>query len=274
MAHAIDSALPFPPVRPGDSLGMPHSPSPVRRPGARIGATRFLDAARRWDAAVVAEALRSNPEFATVADRNGRTGLHLCAGATVTTARRPVAASVATARALLRAGAVIDAVQEIPDEGELFPARPLWHAVARGQNRTLARFLLEQGANPNWCFWAVVWKDDVVTARLLHDHQANLNLTFRGETPLLYAARIHRPRMSRWLLRHGADPNIADREGHTPLTVAVQRRHALPEIEELLRHGADPDCRAKDGSTARDLSMRRRNPALIQLLTRYSTQVS
>lgn len=216
------------------------------------------------------EALRANASFATLADRHGRTALHLCAGATAAAARRPVSASVATARALLRAGASIDAVQVIPDGGEAFPARPLWHAVARGRNRSLARFLLDAGANPDWCFWAVVWNDDVVTARLLHAHQANLNLTFHGETPLLYATRVHRPRMIRWLLVHGADPNIGDEKGQTPLGVAIQRRHAVAEVEMLLRHGADPDRAASDGTTPRSLAARRRDRALAALVDRHA----
>lgn len=235
----------------------------TRRPGARVGATRFLDAARRWDAAVVAEALKCNPEFASVADRHGRTGLHLCAGATAATVRRPLAASVATARALLRGGAAIDAVHEIADGGEPFPARALWHAVARGRNRALARFLLQAGANPDWCYWAVVWNDDLVTARMLGSHNANVNLTFHGETPLLYATRLHRTRMMRWLLRQGADPNIADGDGATPLTVAVARRRPLAEVEELLKHGAD---------ASRLAPVRRRDPALARLLEKYDAR--
>jgi ankyrin repeat protein len=209
---------------------------------------------------VVAEALRSNPEFASVADRHGRTGLHLCAATTAAAARKPLAASVATARALLRGGAAIDAMHEITDGGESFPARALWHAVARGRNRSLARFLLQAGANPDWCYWAVVWNDDLVTARMLGAHQANVNLAFHGETPLLYATRLHRTRMIKWLLRQGADPNLADADGQTPLAVAVARRRPLSEVEELLRHGAD---------VARVPARRRRDPGLTRLLEKY-----
>lgn len=198
----------------------------MRRAGARLGATRFLDAARRWDVAVVTEALRVHPELATTVDQSGRSALHLCASSRPSQTRRPLSASVATARALLAAGAEIDAVHRIPDGGEQFPAHALWHAVARGHNRTLARFLLKRGANPDYCLWAVVWEDDVTTAKLLAAHGADLDLTFHGETPLLYATRLRRTRMLRWLLRYGANPHLADVEGRTPLAYATARRDA------------------------------------------------
>ena len=219
---------------------------------------------------MVAEALRAHPDLATAADRSGRTALHLCAAASVTRSRRPASASVRTTRALLQAGAALDAVHHIPDQGEPFPATPLWHAVARGKNRALARFLLREGARPDYCLWAVVWNDDVVMARLLHGHGANLDLTFHGETPLLYGTRLRRTRMVKWLLRHGADPNIGDAEGRTPLLVAVRRRYTVAEVEELLRHGADSALKARDGKSALSLVAQGRAKILAQLLRKYA----
>ena len=216
----------------------------ARRPGAQLGATSFLDAARHWDVARVTEALRMHSELATATDARGRTALHLCAGATSARTRRSPSAAIATARALLKAGADIDAVHEIADDGEAFPARPLWHAIARGRNRALARFLLKQGANPDYCLWAVVWDDDVVMAKLLQAHGADLDLRFHGETPLLYATRLRRSRMVKWLLRHGADANLADHDGRTPLAFAIARRHTLAEVDDLLAHGAEPTLAA------------------------------
>lgn len=253
------------------SLGMPtRKKSSKRKAGARLGAARFLDAARRWEAPVVAEALRVHPELARIADRTGRTALHLCAGSPASRTRRPLSASVATAKALLAAGADLDAVHEIPDDGDRFPARPLWHAIARGNNRTLARFLLREGANPDYCLWAVVWSDDVVTAKLLHSFGANLDLTFHGETPLLYATRLRRTRIARWLLRHGANPNVADEQGRTPLGYAVRRRYSPTEVAELLRHGADPRIAARDGSSPLSIAASGRANGLADLLFEYS----
>lgn len=240
-----------------------------RKPGARLGVERFLDAARRWDTERVTEALRGHPQFAQATDRSKRTALHLCAAALTSRAGKPVSSSIATARALLRAGANINAVQPIVDGDEVFPARPVWHAIARGGNRALARFLLAQGADPNHCLWAVVWNDDLAMARLLAKHHADLDLTFCNETPLLYATRLRRTRMLRWLLRNGASPNIGDAEGRTPLLVAIKRRYSLAEVEELLKAGANPAARARDGSTPLSLMARSRQPALGDLIKQH-----
>jgi ankyrin repeat protein len=204
---------------------------------------------RQWDADAVAAMVKVRPDFATRADRTGRTPLHLVASVDTRRTHRPVSSSVATARALIAAGAEVNAVQPLPDGAETFPARPLWHAIARGMNRPLTRFLLRAGADANWCFWTVVWSDDLVTARLLLEHGADVNLTFHGEAPLLYATRLRRTRMMRWLLARGAEVDLADEVGRTPLYHAVLRRHPLTEIDILLAHGAEIERSAADGSS-------------------------
>lgn len=239
--------------------------------GTALSATRFLGAARQWNADLVATALQADPQLKWAHDSSGRTALHLCASAPVKKAQRPASASVATARALLNAGCDVNDIHQIPDGAERFPATALWHAIARGRNRALARFLLGAGSHPDYCLWAVVWDDDVVTARLLKQHNADLNLTFHGETPLLYATRLRRTRMIKWLLRNGADPNIADSEGRTPLLYAVRRRHSLAEVSVLLKAGADVSASALDGSTPLSRAATARDTRLAALLNEFVT---
>ncbi|MFN8582075.1 MAG: ankyrin repeat domain-containing protein [Gemmatimonadaceae bacterium] len=233
-------------------------------PATRVSQSRFFSAARQWDIDIVRAGLDAHPEYATATDAQGRTALHLACMVDVRRARRPVAASVTVARALLDAGADLNSVHALRDGAESFPARALWYAVARGGNRPLTRFLLSKGANPNYCYWAVVWSDDVATARLLARHGANVNLPFHGETPLVYATRLRRTRMMRWLLEHGADVGVGDADGRSPLYHAVLRRHPAAEIGLLLKAGASLEQAARDGSTPRSIAGRQFGSTLAQ----------
>jgi ankyrin repeat protein len=80
-----------------------------------------------------------------------------------------------------------------------------------------------------------------------------------GDEPL-HAAAVGGPGSQWWtpsaqaativcLIESGADPNIADKRGVTPLHKAVRTRCALA-VRTLLEHGADPARKNKSGSTA------------------------
>src|SRR5262249_49776988 len=58
----------------------------------------------------------------------------------------------------------------------------------------------------------------------------------------------------RWLLEHGADPNLPWAEhGDAPLHIAAERWD-VPTVELLVRHGADIHVRRRDGRTAHTLA--------------------
>lgn len=60
-----------------------------------------------------------------------------------------------------------------------------------------------------------------------------------GNTPLLTAAQLSDAAAVRLLLQAGAKPNASNSRGETPLILAVQHRD-LPIIRMLLAEGADP----------------------------------
>jgi len=70
-----------------------------------------------------------------------------------------------------------------------------------------------------------------------------------------------------FLLDNGADPNIANEEGHTPLIAAAAKNHK-DVVQVLLKNNADVNCRTLDtAKTALDEAVRCNNPEIIKMLT-------
>lgn len=98
---------------------------------------------------------------------------------------------------------------------------------------------------------------DSVWTQFLLQNGANPDLPDTdGETPLIAASRIGFIDAVDWLLDHGASVDGANRRGETALIVAVQQRQA-PVVRMLLQKGADPDrSDAAAGYSARDYARR------------------
>ena len=217
--------------------------------------TAFFDAAREWRAADVAAMAHERPELAAARDGSGRTALHACSR------RRPRTSaegkrSLATAKALVTGGADVNAVHEIPDDGELFPATALWHALVWGHNRALGAYLLARGSDPNHCLHGLVYADDLVSAKLVRRYGAQLDELGHGETPLIYALRHQRARFAEWLLRQGANATLRDRRGFTALHHAVRRRLPSSTLRLMARCGAEVHAAADNGATVGSLATR------------------
>ena len=114
---------------------------------------------------------------------------------------------------------------------------------------------------------AIQRRDDVWTGFLLNQG-ANPNLAARdGETPLIAAARIGYLGALADLVRLGAKVDAANRAGETALIVAVQNRHPAI-VKVLLSLGADPDkADSAAGYSARDYAKRdTRSRELLRLI--------
>jgi ankyrin repeat protein len=70
-----------------------------------------------------------------------------------------------------------------------------------------------------------------------------------GLTPLLYAARQNSLEAAQMLVKAGADLNMADPDGTSPLVMAIINAHYDLPIY-LMEHGADPNIADKFGRTA------------------------
>lgn len=73
-----------------------------------------------------------------------------------------------------------------------------------------------------------------------------------GNTPLMTAALLSDPDSARVLLQYGAKVNTTNSRGETPLIIAVQRRD-LTSVRTLIANGADPKITDHvTGKNARD----------------------
>jgi ankyrin repeat protein len=117
--------------------------------------------------------------------------------------------------------------------------------------------LLEAGANPTDGVTAHIASSfgSVDALELLHRFGLNVNGVPGGVPPLVYMMQwSENPAGPRWLLEHGADPNLAwGDSGETPLHVAA-RRWDVALVELLVWHGADPVRRRADGCTPHTLA--------------------
>lgn len=114
----------------------------------------------------------------------------------------------------------------------------------------------------------VVRRSDMPYLTYLLAHGADPNLRDdKGVSPLLLAATVGQEEMIRPLLTAHANPNLANASGETPLIRAVQRRD-LQMARGLIAGGANPDQRdVIAGLSARDYAHRdARSPALAKLL--------
>lgn len=167
-----------------------------------------------------------------------------------------LAGLVAIARRLCALGASPDAEYHWNWHPEL-PRTALWGALCAVKYRPLAEALLEAGANPTDGVSTHIagGTGDVASLELLHRFGVNVNGIPGGVPPLVYMLTwATNPAGPRWLIEHGADPNLAwGDEDEAPLHAAV-RRWDIPLVELLLRHGADVRRRRADGRTPHTLA--------------------
>jgi ankyrin repeat protein len=210
------------------------------------------------DAGAVESRLRDRSELATTS--GGPQGweplLYVCHTCMHHLDAQVVDGLVAIARHLLARGANANAEYHWNWHPEL-PRTALWGATCAVGHLPLAEVLLHAGANPTdgVTMHIAGGGGNLAALDLLHRFGVDVNGIAGGVPPLvhmmLWSTNAAGPR---WLLEHGADPNLAwGPDGEAPLHVAARRWDAAM-ADALLQHGADPMRRRSDGCTPHTLA--------------------
>jgi ankyrin repeat protein len=164
--------------------------------------------------------------------------------------------------------------------GVFSPEFKLGWAVVRGDLAEVKRLVIDCGVNPNIQSTAEGGTPLHVAAdrgylrivKFLLKHGANPNMkNDYGNTPLHDAAAFGHREVVKLLLEHGANPNIRDNDGYTPLHYAVGFCY-VDVVRVLLDHGADPTIRDKKGRTP--LEIGRKCGKIIEELRRGGTRTT
>lgn len=235
-----------------------------RKVMAKSSSARILALVKAHDRVAVAAVLNAHPELLAYRGKKGESLLHICCGVQIAKDAKARKASVRTAQALIDAGLDVD--EAAFREGD-WMATPLWYAIGRGKNITLAEYLIERGATPEHCLWAAAYNDDPAAVMLLCRAGAKVDPVHEG-TPLMFAVKWGRFAAAEALLKCGANANYQDATGKTALHYMVKKRSEPKYFRMFLEHGARLDLADDAGNTVEDLASRIRDERFLDALKR------
>ncbi|HUR20688.1 MAG TPA: ankyrin repeat domain-containing protein [Vicinamibacterales bacterium] len=225
---------------------------------------RIFEAVKHLDLKSTSAMLEAKPVLLKATDRQGRTLLHVACSADCAGLGVPEAESARIVNFLLDRGLETD----IPIGRD--KVTPLFAAVARGRNRTLVKLLLKRGANvksaPGGGLFAAGWWDDVEMLELLIRAGAQIDIVV-GVTPFLATWCWGKFDAAKVLALSGANVNYQDPRGRTALLHGVEREFDPAMLTWLVKHGASPDIVDRDGVSARLKASRKRDKKFFTALS-------
>ena len=150
---------------------------------------------------------------------------------------------------------LLDASADIQTADTFIGLTPLINA-AGNRNLETVKMLLAKGANVN----AVSKTQDLPRI------QTGI-VEFGGWTPLLMSVPFGPPEIAKTLIDAGAQVNVQDYRGFTPLMLAVATDRANPEtVQLLLSHKADTQLKTRAGETASDWAAKFNDEPVVRAL--------
>ena len=221
--------------------------------------TRLLEAVQKLDLTTTKALLKTKPHLLNVWNRQGRNILHLACGANVKKLGVPETAAARMVDFLLDQGMEI----EQPGLSARDPCTPLWFAVAFGRNLTVVKLLIKRGARPErapgGCLFAAGWWEDLKILEVLLRHGAQIDIVVGG-TPFMACWFWRRFEAVKYLAVNGANVNFQDpRNGKTALLYGVEREYEPAILKWLVQHGASPEIKDNKGVSALLKASRKRD---------------
>ena len=224
---------------------------------------RLLEAVQELDLGSARELLRARPSLITIVDRQGRNLLQLACCVSTSKLRVARSAQTRVVNFLLDQGVEIDA----PVGRDQCTA--LFFAVARARNPRLVTLLLDRGAKvklaPGGGLFAAGWWDDTENLELLLRAGAEIDVEV-GVTPFLACWCWKKFKAAKFLASEGANVNYQDARGRTALHHGVEKEFDSALLKWLVIHGASPDIADREGISARLKAARKRDKRFLAAL--------
>lgn len=227
--------------------------------------TRIIESVKNLDLETTTALADAKPSLLTVKNRQGRNLLHLACSASCTKLKVPETAAVRMVEFLLDRGLDI----EEPGLSGRDPCPPIFFAVAFGRSPAVVRLLIKRGAKataaPGGGLFAAGWWGDTEILDLLIRAGSPIDVVV-GVTPFLASWCWRRFDAAKFLALKGADVNYQDRKGKTALHHGVEKEFDPALLTWLVKHGASPDIADREGISPRLKASRKRDGQFLAAL--------
>ncbi|HLA11515.1 MAG TPA: ankyrin repeat domain-containing protein [Pyrinomonadaceae bacterium] len=228
--------------------------------------TRIIELVRNLDLESTRELLAAKPSLLTATDRQGRNLLHIACSASCSDLKVPESLSARMVNFLLDLG--IDIESQV-GQGSCGGCNALWFAVGRGRNPTLVKLLLKRGAKPTrapgGALYAAGWYEDIELLDLLIRAGAPVDVVVEI-TPFLACWCWKKFVAAKFLALKGANVNYQDRKGKTALHYGLEKEFDPSLLRWLVKHGASPDIEDHEGVSPRLKASRKRDKKFLAAL--------
>lgn len=223
--------------------------------------TRIIEAVKTLDLESTRKLLDAKPVLLSVSDPQGRNLLHLACSAPCSKLKVPETVAARMVNFLLDRG--LDIEKEGGAGRDL--CKPIWFAVSRGRNLTVVKLLIKRGATPTGLYAAGWWEDMKILDALI---QAGTPIDPVDEmTPFLACWCWNKFEAAKFLALKGANVNYQNpKNGKTALHYGIEKEFDPVLLKWLVKHGASPDIEAHDGVTPRLKASRKRDKKFFEAL--------